>query len=69
MTRQEIRQVVEATVRLLRESEPYVCAKKAADYLGVDTSWLSKHSEIPRIKKGKMIFFKMSDLDKWIEAR
>lgn len=46
--------------------DPFVNGKKAAEYLGVKTAWLSRHTEIPRVKRNGILYFRQSDLDKWI---
>jgi predicted DNA-binding transcriptional regulator AlpA len=41
---------------------------EAARYLGVKRSWL-EHSDVPRVKLGRRVVFRIVDLDTYLERR
>lgn len=66
LTTKEITRIAEAVAKRLAGLEDLWNTKKAAEYMGVKPAWLTRHAEIPRQKRGKMLFFRKSDLDRWI---
>lgn len=50
------------------QDEKILGVKKLAEYLGQKPSWVYAHiGEIPHTKKGGLLMFKKTAIDKWLE--
>lgn len=43
--------------------------EQAAAYLAVKPSWLRDHPEVPRVKLGRLVRYRVADLEAWIDAQ
>ncbi|MFE5293012.1 helix-turn-helix domain-containing protein [Isoptericola sp. NPDC056618] len=59
----------------LRSREPptemtsLMTTPESAAYLGVKESWLRDHPEVPRVKLGRLVRYRVSDLEAWLDTK
>jgi len=62
-------QVVAEVTQQLKKEDRIFDVDSLADYLHVNQNWIyqrTRHYEIPFVKKGKLLFFRKSAIDKWL---
>jgi hypothetical protein len=42
---------------------------QAADYLQVSPGWLRDHPEVPYVKLGRLVRYRVEDLDAWAQSQ
>lgn len=63
----EIIKNITENIKLMLGSDGYMSLVKAAEYLDISQSTIRRYAkEIPHYQRDRMILFKKSDLDAWI---
>lgn len=59
---------IKDNIDLLIRSDGYMCLKRAAKYIDISESTMRRYlKEIPHFQRDRLILFRKSDLDKWLD--